>query len=301
MSDQQTRPTAKDFPREVLDLFDEYIHGHIDRRKFLDRCTGFVGSAAVATGMLAMLRPDFAWAQKIAPTDGRITISREDIASPGGNGTIKAYVARPKGTSARAKKPVVLVVHENRGLNPHIEDIARRIAIDGFIAVAPDALTTLGGYPGDEQKAAQLFGQLDRTKTTEDFVAAAAWAQKLPDGNGKLGAVGFCYGGGVVNMLATRMPTLRASVPFYGGAPPLEAVPSIKAEMLIHHGSTDTRLVGAWPDYEKALKAAGVKYQGFVYEGAGHGFNNDTGARFDEKAAALAWQRTIDLFKRTLS
>jgi carboxymethylenebutenolidase len=300
MSDQPERPTAKDFPREVLDIFHEYVHGAIDRRSFLERCTIVVGSTTVAAGMLTVLSPDFAYAQKVPPTDNRITITHEDIPSPKGYGTIKAYVARPKDASPRKRKPVVLVVHENRGLNPHIEDIARRLAVDGFIAVAPDALTPLGGYPGDEQKASALFGQLDRTKTTEDFVAAAAWAQALRDGNGKLGAVGFCYGGGVVNTLATRVPTLRAAAPFYGGPPPLEAVPSIKAEMLIQHAGNDTRLVGTWPTYEAALKAAGVKYQGYVYPGVEHGFNNDTTPRYDEKAAALAWQRTIELFKRTL-
>lgn len=298
MSDQPKRPTARDFSRELLDLFHDYVHGAIDRRGFLERAACYAGSATAATGLLAVLSPDFAYAQKVAPDDKRIAVARADIPSPNGNRTIKAYVATPMG--ARAKKPVVLVVHENRGLNPHIEDIARRLAVEGFIAVAPDALTPLGGYPGDEDKARAAFAQLDQAKTREDFLAAAAWAQALPDGNGKLGAVGFCYGGGIVNMLATKVPTLRAAVPFYGAPPPLDAVPAIKGEMLINHAGNDTRLVGTWPDYERALQAAHVKYQGYVYPGVEHGFNNDTTPRYDEKAAALAWQRTIDLFKRTL-
>jgi carboxymethylenebutenolidase len=300
MSDQPKRPTARDFPRELLNLFDDYVHGAIDRRGFLERAAVYAGSATAATGLLAVLSPDFAYAQKIAPDDARITVSRVDIPSPGGYGTIKAYVAKPKGTSPHAKKPVVLVVHENRGLNPHIEDIARRLATDGFIAVAPDALTTLGGYPGDEDKARALFPQLDQAKTRADFLAAAAWAQALPDGNGKLGAVGFCYGGGIVNFLATQLPTLRAAVPFYGAPPALESVRAIKAKMLLNFAGNDQRITGAWPAYEAALKAAGVQYQGFIYPGVEHGFNNDTTPRYDEKAAALAWQRTIAFFKQTL-
>lgn len=300
MSDKSRRLTTQDFPRQVLDLFDDYVHGFIDRRGFLEKCAIVVGSAAAASTVLGELSPAFALAQKVSPDDARIIVTREDIPSPKGNGTIKAYVARPKGASARTRKPVVLVVHENRGLNPHIEDIARRLAVDGFIAVAPDALTPLGGYPGDEDKARAAFQKLDQAKTQEDFVASAVWAQALSDGNGKLGAVGFCYGGGVVNTLATRVPTLRAGVPFYGRPAPPEAVPAIKAELLLHFAGTD-RINEAWPNYEAALKAAGVKYQAFIYEGTEHGFNNDTTPRFNEPAAALAWKRTVDLFKRTLA
>ena len=282
MSDQPKRPTAREFSREVLNVFDDYVHGAIDRRAFLERAAVYAGSATAATGLLAVLSPDFAYARKVAPDDARIAVSRVDIPSPSGYGTIKAYVAKPQGATPRSKKPVVLVVHEN----------------DGFIAVAPDALTPLGGYPGDEDKARALFPQLDQTKTRADFLAAAAWAQALPDGNGKLGAVGFCYGGGVVNFLATQLPALRAAAPFYGAPPPLDAVRAIKAEMLVQHAGNDARLVGTWPDYEKALKAAGVKYQGFVYPGVEHGFNNDTTPRYDEKAAGLAWQRTIEFVLR---
>jgi carboxymethylenebutenolidase len=295
------RLTAADFPREVLALFDQYVHGAIDRRGFISRCSAIVGSAAAASATLALLKPDFARAQVIAPTDARIKVSRVEIPSPTGSGSIKAYVAEPANASPTAKKPTVLVIHENRGLNPHIEDIARRLALDGFLAVAPDALTKLGGYPGDEDKARALFPQLDQAKIREDFIAAAKFAQGHPHGNGKLGAVGFCYGGGVVNTLATQLPSLRAGVPFYGAPPALEAVPNIKAEMLIQHGGNDARLVGTWPAYEAALKAAGVKYQGFVYEGAEHGFNNDTTPRFNKAAAHLAWSRTLELFRRTLA
>ncbi|MDO6415670.1 dienelactone hydrolase family protein [Sphingomonas sp. BIUV-7] len=294
-------PGSSAFSRELLDLFDAFVHGAIDRRGFIAKAALYTGSVAAATGVLAALSPDFASAQVIAPADKRISVSTVEIAAPKGDGTIKAYVAKPAGTSPKKKKPVVLVVHENRGLNPHIEDIARRLAVDGFIAVAPDALTSLGGYPGTEDAARALFPKLDQAKVQEDFLAAAAWAQGLPDGNGKLGAVGFCYGGGIVNMLATRVPTLLAAVPFYGAPPVLADVPKIKAEILVQHAGNDTRLVGLWPDYEKALTAAGVRHVGYVYPGVEHGFNNDTTPRFNKEAADLAWARTIALFKRTLA
>lgn len=287
------------FSREVLDLFDQYVHGAISRRGFLDTCARHVGGVAAAGATLALLSPDFARGQVVAADDKRIATSRVDIPSPAGSGTIRAYVARPAGT--KKKLPVVLVIHENRGLNPHIEDIARRLAVDGFIAVAPDALTGLGGYPGTEDAARTLFAKLDQAKIVEDFVAAAGWAQAVPGGNGKLGAVGFCYGGGMVSRLATRLPGLRAGVSFYGAPAPAADVPKIKAEMLILHGGNDQRLVATWPDYEAALKAAGVKYEGHVYPGVEHGFNNDTTPRFDKEAADLAWSRTLALFRRTLA
>jgi carboxymethylenebutenolidase len=294
-------PESTAFSRELLDLFDAFVHGGISRRGFIEKAAVYTGSVAAATGVLAALSPDFAAAQVIAPADKRITVETVTIPSAAGNGTIKAYVAKPAGTSAKKKKPVVLVVHENRGLNPHIEDVARRLAVDGFIAVAPDALTSLGGYPGTEDAARALFPKLDQTKVSQDFLAAAAYAGSLPDGTGKLGAVGFCYGGGIVNMLATRVPTLRAAVPFYGAPPTLADVPKIKAEVLVQHAGNDARLVGLWPEYEAALKAAGVKYEGFIYAGVEHGFNNDTTPRFNKPAADLAWSRTIALFKRTLA
>jgi carboxymethylenebutenolidase len=294
-------PESTAFSRELLDLFDAFVHGGISRRGFIEKATTITGSVAAATTILSTLSPDFASAQVISPADKRISVATVTIPSPQGDGTIKAYVAKPAGTSPVKKKPVVLVVHENRGLNPHIEDIARRLAVDGFIAVAPDALTSLGGYPGTEDAARELFTKLDQAKVQMDFLAAAAYAQALPDGNGKLGAVGFCYGGGIVNMLATKVPTLKAAAPFYGAPPKPEDVKNIKAEVLVQHGGNDTRLAGTWPDYDKALTAAGVKHEGFIYPGAEHGFNNDTTPRFNKDAAALAWGRTIALFKRTLA
>ncbi len=299
MTASTDRPTSRDFSREVLDLFDAYVHGAIDRRAFLTKSAVHVGSLAAASTLLTALSPDFARAQVIAPTDKRIVTTWITIPSPQGNGSIKAYVARP---AAAGKKPLptILVVHENRGLNPHIEDITRRLAVDGYLAVAPDALTTLGGYPGDEDKARELFGTLDKPKTAEDFVAAARHALTIPGGNGKLGVTGFCYGGGIANLLATRLPELRAAVPFYGAAPPLGDVPNIKAELLLHFGGNDTRTNAGWPPYEEALKKAGKRYTAYIYEGAEHGFNNDTTPRFNKAAADLAWARTLALFKRTL-
>ena len=297
-----TKPglTAADFPREVLSLFDQYVHGAIDRRGFISRCATVVGSAAAASATLDLLRPNFARAQVVAPEDARIRVSEPIIETPG-TGAILNYVAEPAVASPSSKKPVVLVIHENRGLNPHIKDIARRLAVDGFLAVAPDALTIYGGYPGEEDRARELFRMLDQAVIRQDFIAATRWAESHPNGNGKLGAVGFCYGGGMVNWLATQWPSLRAGVPFYGQGPALEDVPKIKAEMLVQHGGNDTRLVEAWPAHEAALKTAGVRYQGFVYPGAEHGFNNDTTPRFNAEAAALAWSRTLELFRRTLA
>ena len=224
-----------------------------------------------------------------------------DIATPGGSGTIRAYIARPAGGGPATRRPVVLVVHENRGLNPHIEDIARRLATDGFIAVAPDALTALGGYPGDEDKARALFQQLDQTRIQADFLAAAQWAQAMPGGNGRLGAVGFCYGGGMVNLLAARMPTLAAAVPFYGAPAPVAEAGAIKAELLLHFAGNDARINAMWPPYEAALRQAGVRHAAFTYPGVEHGFNNDTTPRFDRAAADLAWGRTLALFRRTIA
>ncbi|WP_022683496.1 dienelactone hydrolase family protein [Sphingobium bisphenolivorans] len=293
------RPVSTDFSREVLDLFDAYVHGGLDRRGFLRQCAVHAGSLAAATAMLTALSPNFALGQVIAPEDRRVATTWVDIPTRQGNGTIRAYVARP----AKAKKqlPVIIVAHENRGLNPHIQDIARRLAVDGFIAVAPDALTTLGGYPGDEDKARALFATLDRNKIGEDFVAAARHALTIDGGDGKLGATGFCFGGGVANLLATRLPELRAAVPFYGSAPPLSDVPKINAELLLHFAGNDARTNAGWPPYEEALKQAGKRYTVYIYEGAEHGFNNDITPRFDKAAAALAWSRTLALFKRTLT
>ncbi len=232
------------------------------------------------------------------PNDARIKTERVEIASPAGHGKINALVARP--ANASGALPVVLVIHENRGLNPHIEDIARRLAVDNFIAVAPDLLTSVGGYPGDEDKARDAFGKIDQAKAREDFVAAANYTRGITGGNGKLGAVGFCYGGGIVNFLATRVPELVAGVPFYGASAPAADVPKIKAELMIVYAENDERINAMWPPYEAALKAAGVKYTAFNYAGTQHGFNNDTTPRYDEKSATQAWGRTVALFNRTL-
>ncbi|MDB5669151.1 MAG: prolyl oligopeptidase family protein [Alphaproteobacteria bacterium] len=300
MSEPEPKLTAKDFPCEVLGLFDQFVHGGISRRTFLDRCTAYVGTAAAAAGVLASLSPDFARAQAVAPEDKRIRTRRVEISSPEGSGSIKAYVAAPHDASAARRRPVVLVIHENRGLNPHIEDIARRLAVDGYVTVAPDALTKLGGYPGDEDKARALFGQLDQAKIGKDFIAAAHFALALPEGNGRLGAVGFCYGGGIVSMLAGAVPQLRAAVPFYGTPPAPEAIPAIKAEMLVNLAGNDSRIGAMWPPAEQALDKAQVRYHVFVYPGVEHGFNNNTTPRYDKAAASLAWERTLALFKRTL-
>jgi carboxymethylenebutenolidase len=294
------RLTAADFHPEVLRLFDQYVHGALDRRGFLDKSGKFAAmSGTTAAGLLAALSPDFAYGQKIAPTDARIKTERVEIASPAGHGKINALVARPAG--AAGALPPILVVHENRGLNPHIEDIARRLAADhNFIAVAPDLLTTVGGYPGDEDKAREAFGKIDQAKAREDFIAAAGYTRTIAGGNGKLGATGFCYGGGIVNFLATRVPELVAGAPYYGAAAPTADVPKIKCELFVVMAENDERINAQWPAYEAALKAAGTKYTAKFYPGTQHGFNNDTTPRFDEKAAKEAWGATVALFNRTL-
>jgi carboxymethylenebutenolidase len=236
----------------------------------------------------------------VQKTDPRIHAEYATVPSPQGTGSIKGYLVRPADASSSKKYPSVLVVHENRGLNPYIEDVARRLGTEGYLAFAPDGLTSVGGYPGDDEKGGQLFGQVDRAKMLEDFVAAAAWLKARPESTGKLGAVGFCFGGGVVNTLATRMPDLAAAVPFYGAPPPAADVPKIKAAVLVHHGEMDTRLAGTWPDYDAALTAARVPHEGYIYPKAQHGFHNDTTPRYDEAAAKLAWQRTLDWFKKYL-
>jgi carboxymethylenebutenolidase len=299
MTDPKHRMTAADFDPEILKLFDLYVHGLIDRRGFLDKAGRYAAAGGMtAAGLLAALSPNFAAAQKVAPNDARIKTESVEFASPAGNGKVRALVARP--AQASGPLPVVLVVHENRGLNPHIEDIARRLAVENFIAVAPDALFTLGGYPGDEDKARELFGKLDLKKTAEDFVTAANWSRTVAGGNGKLGATGFCYGGGIVNLVATRVPELRAGAPYYGLAAPLDEVAKIKAELQIVYAEKDDRINAGWPAYKDTLETAGVKFEAHVYPGTQHGFNNDTTPRYDEANAKLAWSRTLALFNRTL-
>jgi carboxymethylenebutenolidase len=292
------RKTAHDFDQELLTLFDAYVHGHIDRRGFLDKAARFAVGGVTAAMLLDQLSPRFAEAQVVSPEDSRIKAEFVEFDSPKGYGKARGYFVRP--ANAGGKLPGVLVVHENRGLNPHIEDIARRLALDNFVAFAPDALFPLGGYPGTEDEARALFPKLDQAKTREDFVAAAGWLKARPECTGKYGAVGFCWGGGIVNMLATRLPDLGAAVPFYGAAPNLEDVKNIKAPLMIQSAETDPRINASWPDYEAALKAAGVKYVRYLYPGTQHGFNNDTTPRYDEAAAKLAWTRTIDFFNETL-
>ncbi len=292
-----TRMTQHDFDPEVLKLFDQYVHGQIDRRGFLSQAGKYAVGGATAATLLTALSPSFA-ATVVAPTDPRIKAQYVEIPSPNGYGTLRGYLVKP--ANAKGKMPTVLVVHENRGLNPHIEDIARRVALDDFIAFAPDALFPLGGYPGDEDKARELFGKLDQVKTRADFVAATEYLKKHPEGSGKVGVVGFCYGGGIANYLPTVVKGLDASVPFYGAQTPAAEVPKIKTPLLIHDAEKDERILAGWPAYEAALIASKVDYQHFVYAGAQHGFNNDTTPRYDEAAAKLAWSRTIEFFRKHL-
>nr|WP_315240650.1 dienelactone hydrolase family protein [uncultured Albidiferax sp.] len=292
------RKTAQDFDQELLILFDAYVHGTLDRRGFLEKAQKFAVGGVTATMLLGALSPNFAAAQQVAPTDPRIHTETLSFPSPNGSGTVKGYLARP--ASATGPLPAILVVHENRGLNPHIEDIARRLALDNFVAFAPDALTPLGGYPGDEEKARELFAKLDQAKTSEDFVAAANFLKARPEVVGKIGVVGFCYGGGVAHMLSTRLPDLGAAVPFYGNQPAASAASQVKAPLLIQFAAVDERINAAWPVYEAALKAAAVRYTAYQYPGTQHGFNNDTTPRYDAAAAKLAWERTLVFFNQNL-
>lgn len=293
------RKKASDYPQELLNLFDKYVHGDIERRDFLEGAQKFAVGGVTATMLYESLKPNYAWAQQVPKDDNRIKTEYLSVESPLGNGSIKGYLARP--TKAGGKLPTVLVVHENRGLNPYIEDVARRLATLNFVAFAPDGLTSVGGYPGDDEKGGKLFGTVDRPKMTEDFIAAAKWLKARPDSNGKVGAVGFCFGGGISNTLAVRMGTdLSAAVPFYGGQPKAEDVPKISAPLMLHYGSLDTRLNMGWPAYEEALKANKKTYTAYIYEGANHGFHNDTTPRYDEAAAKLAWSRTVEFFNRYL-
>ena len=286
--------TAQDFHPEALKIFDQYVHGDISRRDFLSSVPKYALLGLSAEALLEALNPRFAEAQQIAGNDPRIKASFVEFASPKGNGKIRGYLVQL--ANFKGKLPTVLVIHENRGLNPHIEDIARRLALDNFIAFAPDALFTLGGYPGDEDKARELFQKLDKTKTQADFLEAANYLKKLPQGNGKVGAVGFCYGGGIVNYLATQLPDLAAGVPFYGAQPTAEDAAKIKAPLLIHYAGIDERINAGWPAYEAALKQAGVNYEAHTYPNVQHGFNNYTTPRYDAGTAKLAWDRTVSFF-----
>jgi carboxymethylenebutenolidase len=290
------RLTAQDFDQELLILFDAYVHGRLDRRGFLTKAKKFAKAGVTAAGLLAALSPDFAAGQQVRENDPKLKTQRLSYPSPAGSGTMKGYLARPA-KAGDSKLPAILVIHENRGLNPHIEDIARRLALDGVMAFAPDALTPVGGYPGDEDKARAAFARLDQGKSLEDFLAAAAWLGARPDASGNLGAVGFCWGGGIVHALATRMPDLDAAVPFYGNAPAPAEAAKVKAPLLVQLADVDEWVDRSWRAYEPALKAAGVKYTAYRYPGTQHGFNNDTTPRYDAAAAKLAWERTVAFFK----
>jgi carboxymethylenebutenolidase len=292
------RKTAADFHPEVLRWFDKYVHGHVDRRAFLNGVATYAVGGVTGSMLLDALNPRFAEAQQVANGDPRIEARVAEYPSPDGSGRMGGYLAAP--AKATGRLPGILVVHENRGLTPHIADIARRLALDNFVAFAPDALFPLGGYPNDEDKARGHFAKLDQRKTSADFVAAAKFLKGLPACTGRIGAVGFCYGGTIVNMLATRLPDLGAAVPFYGGQPAAEEAAKIRSPMLIHYAGNDDRVNAGWPAYEAALKAAGVKYEMFRYPATEHGFNNDTTPRYDEAAARLAWQRTVAFFNANL-
>lgn len=292
------RKTAHDYDQELLALFDAYVHGDIDRRKFLDRAAKFAVGGVTAAMLLQELSPDFAHAQVLAPDDSRLNAERVEIPSPAGHGTIRACFVRPK--DAKGKLPAVLVIHENRGLNPHIEDVTRRFALAGYAALAPDALTSLGGYPGDEDAARALFQKLDAEKSRADFVAAFEWLKANDATTGRVGAVGFCWGGGMVNWLATRRDDLGAGVPFYGSSPDPTEVAKIRAPLLVQSAEVDPRINERWPEFEAALKSSAVTYERHLYPGTQHGFHNDTTPRYDEAAAELAWDRTLAFLDRHL-
>jgi carboxymethylenebutenolidase len=292
------RKTASDFDPELLRLFDRYVHGGISRREFLDRAARFAVGGLTAAGLLESLGPNYAWAQQIPKDDKRIRTDDVTYPSPAGYGSIRAYLVRP--AEALGKRPGVVVVHENRGLNPYIEDVARRLGVAGFLSLAPDVLTPVGGYPGNDDKGRDLQATLDPKKMIEDFVAAATYLKSHPECTGKVGVVGFCYGGGVANTLAVRLPDLAAAVPFYGMQPPTADVAKIRAPLLIHYAATDERINEGWPAYEAALQANKIAYTAHSYPGTNHGFHNDTTPRYDAAAATLAWDRTVEFLNRTL-
>lgn len=295
-----SREKASDFDQRLLDLYDDFAHGRIGRRDFMQRAAAFAAAGVTVEALLSRLSPNYAYAQQVPKDDSRIEAEMIEYSSPQGGGKIRGLLAKP--AKAEGKLPTVLVIHENRGLNPYIEDVARRLAVAGFLALAPDALSPLGGYPGNDDEGRAMQAKRKPEEMTEDFIAGAKYLSKHPEGNGKVGVVGFCYGGGMANTLAVRIPdVIDAAVPFYGRQPAAEDVKKIKAPLLIHYASLDTRINEGWPAYEKALKEAGVKYEMHMYENANHGFHNDTTPRYDEMAAKLAWERTVDFFKKHLS
>jgi carboxymethylenebutenolidase len=292
------RTRAADFPQELLNLFDHYVHGEISRGQFLDGATKYAVGGLTAMAIWDSLRPNYALAEKVPRDDKRLKTEYATMSSPQGNGSVRGYLVRP--ASAKERLPGVLVIHENRGLNPYIEDVARRLGTANFLAFAPDGLTSVGGYPGDDEKGAELFRKVDEDKMFEDFAASAAWLKARPECTGKIGVVGFCFGGAVANKLAVRLPDLAAAVSFYGRQPSAADAAKIKAPLLLHYASLDTRITEGWSAYEEALKANHVTYAAYIYEGANHGFHNDTTPRYDDAAAKLAWQRTLDFFNKYL-
>ena len=298
MTENTERKTADQYPQELLDLFHEYQHGDLDRRSFLSSITKFAVGGHTAAAIFESLTPKYAWAQTVPKDDKDLKVGYETVSSPDGNGSIKGYLARP----AKGKKfPAVLVIHENRGLNPYIEDVARRLAKVGYLAFAPDGLTSVGGFPGTDEKGAELFRKVDGKKMFEDFVAAAKWLKARPDSKGKLGAIGFCFGGGVVNQLAVRLGSdLNAGVAYYGRQPGADDVPKIQAPLMLHYAGNDQGVDAGIPAYEAALKANNKKYELYKYDGTQHGFHNDTTPRYDATAAKLSWERSLDFFKKNL-
>ena len=292
------RRKASDYPPAVLKLFDGYVHGFINRREFLDRAAMYAVGGFTAAAMLETLRPNFALAQQVPRTDSRIHWEYMSYPSPAGSGTMRGYLVRP--ANPAGKLPGLVVIHENRGLNPYIEDVARRLAVENYVAFAPDALAPVGGYPGDEEKAQQLFASLDQKKLTEDLLAAVPFLKSRAECNGSIGAVGFCFGGGIVNAMAVRFPDLAAAVPFYGRQPSAADTAKIKAPLLIHYAGEDARINAGWPAWEEALKKDNVRYTAHIYPGVQHGFHNDTTPRYDEAAAKLAWSRTLAFFNANL-
>jgi carboxymethylenebutenolidase len=293
------RPSATQFSQELLDLYDYYVHGQIDRRVFLERAGKFAVGGLTAAALLEMLSPKYVFAAQVPADDERVVTEYLKYRSAAGSGEMRGLLARPRGAAGRL--PGVLVVHENRGLNPYIEDVVRRLAIAGFVAFGPDALYPVGGYPGNDDEGRALQAKLDRNKITEDFIAGGRFLHDHPGCDGSLGVVGFCFGGWMANTLACRLPELvKAAVPYYGGAPALTDVPRIKGSLLLHFAELDTRVNASWPDYEAALKAAGVSHEAHVYPGVNHGFHNDTTPRYDQAAAELSWERTLAFFRAKL-
>lgn len=293
------RKKASDFDQELLDLYDDFAHGRIERRDFLQRAAKFAVAGVTAEALLASLTPNYAWAQQVSKDDARLKTEYVQYRSPKGAGEMRGYLARP--ADAQEKLPAVLVIHENRGLNPYIEDVTRRLGVKGFLAFAPDALTPLGGYPGNDDEGRTLQRRRDSEKMTQDFIAAAELLRDHPLSNGKVGVVGFCFGGGMANALAVRIPdVIVAAAPFYGRQPATADVQKIKASLLLHYAELDKRINDGWPDYEAALESANVDYTAHIYEAVNHGFHNDTTPRYDKDAAELAWKRTVEFFNAKL-